>query len=332
MPLVVKDRVLETTSSTGTGTITLGGAVAGYQSFSVIGNGNTTYYSIVGGTEWEVGLGTYTSSGTTLSRDTVLESSNGNALVNFSAGTKNVFVTYPAEKAVYKDANDVFSEFPSGTSMLFAQTAAPTGWTKSTTHNDKALRVVSGTASSGGSVAFSTAFASQSVSGTVGSTTATGSISSTTATNQSTTATGSVSLSLTAGTLAVDIGTLASSAVTLTTTQIPSHTHSPQVLTSRYGSTQSTAAGYSRDGQSQAYTPPDVSSTGGGSSHTHTLTGSPSLSGSPSGTASFTGTSHTHTQDAHSHTFTGTSHNHTFTGTAINLAVQYVDVIIATKD
>lgn len=103
MPLVVKDRVLETTSSTGTGTITLGGAVAGYQSFSVIGNGNTTYYTISGGSEWEVGIGTYTSSGTTLSRDTVLESSNGGSLVNFSAGTKNVFVTYPAEKSVDLD-------------------------------------------------------------------------------------------------------------------------------------------------------------------------------------------------------------------------------------
>jgi hypothetical protein len=105
MPLVVKDRVQETSTTTGTGTITLAGAVAGFQSFSVIGNANTTYYTIVGGSEWEVGLGTYTSSGTTLSRDTVLESSNGGTKVNFSAGTKNVFVTYPAEEAVYQDAN-----------------------------------------------------------------------------------------------------------------------------------------------------------------------------------------------------------------------------------
>jgi hypothetical protein len=104
MPLVVKDRVQETTTTTGTGTITLAGAVSGFQSFSVIGNANTTYYAIVLGSEWEVGLGTYTSSGTTLSRDTVLESSNGGSLVNFSAGTKNVFVTYPAEEAVYQDA------------------------------------------------------------------------------------------------------------------------------------------------------------------------------------------------------------------------------------
>ena len=105
MALVVKDRVQETSTTTGTGTFTLAGAVSGFQSFSVIGNGNTTYYAIVGGSEWEVGLGTYTSSGTTLSRTTVLESSNSGSLVNFSAGTKNVFVTYPAEKATYQDAN-----------------------------------------------------------------------------------------------------------------------------------------------------------------------------------------------------------------------------------
>jgi hypothetical protein len=106
MPLVVKDRVQETSTTTGTGTFTLAGAVSGFQSFSAIGDGNTTYYAIVLGSEWEVGLGTYTSSGTTLSRDTILESSNGGTAVNFSAGTKNVFVTYPAEEAVYQDATN----------------------------------------------------------------------------------------------------------------------------------------------------------------------------------------------------------------------------------
>ena len=102
MTLVVKDRVKETTSTTGTGTLTLGGASAGFQSFSVIGDGNTTYYAIVNATagEWEVGVGTYTASGTTLSRDTVFESSNSGSLVNFSAGNKDVFVTYPAERSV----------------------------------------------------------------------------------------------------------------------------------------------------------------------------------------------------------------------------------------
>ena len=105
MALVLKDRVQETTTTTGTGTLTLGGAVTGYQSFSAIGNANTTYYTIYasGGSEWEVGIGTYTASGTTLSRTTVLASSNSGSLVNFSAGTKNVWCDYPADKAVYTD-------------------------------------------------------------------------------------------------------------------------------------------------------------------------------------------------------------------------------------
>jgi len=108
MALVLKDRVKQTTTTTGTGTIALSGTVTGFNTFSVIGDGNTTYYAIVNtlAGEWEVGYGTYTAAGTTLTRTTVLESSNGNALVNFSAGAKDVFVTYPAEKAVSLDASD----------------------------------------------------------------------------------------------------------------------------------------------------------------------------------------------------------------------------------
>jgi hypothetical protein len=101
MALVLKDRVKETSTTTGTGTLTLGGAASGFQSFAAIGNGNTTYYAIVDSAAgaWEVGIGTYTSSGTTLSRDTVLESSNSNNAVNFSSGAKDVFVTFPASVA-----------------------------------------------------------------------------------------------------------------------------------------------------------------------------------------------------------------------------------------
>jgi hypothetical protein len=106
MALILKDRVKETTTTTGTGTITLLGASSGFQSFSAIGNTNTTYYTIVMGTEWEVGVGTYTLSGTTLSRDTVLSSSNSGSLVNFSAGTKTVFCDYPAGKSVYKNGSN----------------------------------------------------------------------------------------------------------------------------------------------------------------------------------------------------------------------------------
>ena len=104
MALVVKDRVKETSTTTGTGTFTLDGAATGFQAFSVIGDGNTTYYTITDGTDWEVGIGTYTSSGTTLSRDTILESSNSGNAVNWGAGDKDVFVTYPAEQAVYFNA------------------------------------------------------------------------------------------------------------------------------------------------------------------------------------------------------------------------------------
>jgi len=105
MALIVKDRVKETSSTAGTGTLTLAGTSSGFQSFSVIGNGNTTYYAIVDNTtgDWEVGIGTYTSAGTTLSRDTILESSNGGAAVNFAANSKDVFVTYPAEKSFSLD-------------------------------------------------------------------------------------------------------------------------------------------------------------------------------------------------------------------------------------
>lgn len=106
MALVVKDRVRENSTTTGTGSLTLSGAVTGFQTFSTaIGNGNTTYYAIVSGSEWEVGLGTVSAGA--LSRDTILESSNAGSAVNFSAGTKDVFCTYPAEKSVYRNGSDV---------------------------------------------------------------------------------------------------------------------------------------------------------------------------------------------------------------------------------
>jgi hypothetical protein len=107
MALVLKDRVKETANSPGTGTVTLLGASTGFQAFSVVGNGNTCYYTISdqGGPNWEVGIGTYTLSGTTLARTTVLSSSNGGSLTNFSSGTQDVFVTYPAGKGLWLDAS-----------------------------------------------------------------------------------------------------------------------------------------------------------------------------------------------------------------------------------
>ena len=192
------------------------------------------------------------------------------------------------------------SAFPAGTAMMFVQTTAPTGWTKSTTHDNKALRVVSGTASSGGSVNFTTAFASQTPSGTV-------------------------SVSVSAGTLAVGAGTFAVGATTLSASQIPSHRHTiaanantPAVYPNfTINGSNYTAGGNAGTGGYERYILSGVgtdasvgqtSAIGGGGSHTHGLTGAPSISGSPSVTSA------------------------SFSGTAINLAVQYVDVIIATKD
>lgn len=183
--------------------------------------------------------------------------------------------------------------FASGTLMLFQQTSAPTGWTKQTTHNNKALRVVSGTASSGGSVAFTTAFASQAVSGNV-----------------------SVSASTGAVSAPVSIGN-----TTLTTPQIPSHSHTETFRTSladwQGGNTTGSAVSGATDNSSSPDSPAWSSS-------------STSAPLTPTGNAGGGG--------SHTHPGSGGSHSHpvsapaSFSGTAINLAVQYVDLIIASKD
>lgn len=147
--------------------------------------------------------------------------------------------------------------FDPGTLMLFQQTTAPTGWTKQTTHDNKALRVVSGTASTGGSVAFTTAFASQTP----------------------------------AGSVSINTSGLSAGATTLTTPQIPSHNHTAATVGGGIN------AGGSPGGPTAASG--NTGNTGGGGSHTH------SVSGSATGS---------------------------FTGTAINLAVSYVDLIIASKN
>jgi len=106
MALVLADRVKETSTTTGTGTYTLAGAVSGFETFGSIGNGNTTYYACTLGADFEVGIGTYTSSGTTLARTTILQSSNSDNAVDWGAGTKTLFCTQPAEKAVFLNASD----------------------------------------------------------------------------------------------------------------------------------------------------------------------------------------------------------------------------------
>ena len=111
MALVINDRVKETTTTTGTGAVSLGGAVTGFEAFSAgVGNSNTTYYAIVHQTEdeFEVGLGTLDGDSSDLTRTTVISSSNSDSAVDFAAGTKDVFCTIPASKLVFEDAsNDV---------------------------------------------------------------------------------------------------------------------------------------------------------------------------------------------------------------------------------
>jgi len=110
MALVLSDRIKETTTTTGTGTYTLGGAVSGFETFTAnLSNSDTTYYCCTDGTDFEVGLGTFTSSGTTLARTTIISSSNSNNAVSWSSGSRDVFCTLPGSKAVVLDANGALS-------------------------------------------------------------------------------------------------------------------------------------------------------------------------------------------------------------------------------
>lgn len=148
MSLVLKDRVLETATSPGTGTVALLGASTGYQSFAnSVGNANTTYYTIadIGGANWEVGIGTYYSGNNSVVRNTVLASSNAGNLTNFSSGTQSVFVTYPAEKSINLDTTGNVSALGNITSATWNATTVGvayggTGVTASSGANSVVLR------------------------------------------------------------------------------------------------------------------------------------------------------------------------------------------------
>jgi len=134
MALVLADRVKETTTTTGTGDLTLGGAEPNFASFSsALSDGDTTYYAIVddGNTDFEIGIGTYTSGTDTLSRDTILDSTNAGSVVNLSAGTKVVFITYPAEKSVSVGGNVSDLTNDAGYFAGFTSTVTATGVTAS---------------------------------------------------------------------------------------------------------------------------------------------------------------------------------------------------------
>ena len=134
MAIVVKDRVKVTFTTTGTADFTPGGATLGFQDFAIIGNGNETYYAAVDPItgDWEVGIGTYTTAGPTLTRTTILESSAAGAKVSFGAGSKDLFVTYPAERSVYLDTAGSYP-VQSTFNALSATTATLTNGTVSTT-------------------------------------------------------------------------------------------------------------------------------------------------------------------------------------------------------
>ena len=153
MALILADRVKETSTTTGNGVFTLAGATTGFQSFAIVGNGNTTFYCIAGqGTnEWEVGSGPYASAGTTLTRTTVLSNSSAtepSALV-FAAGTKDVFVTYPSEKSVNLDASGNATAL--GTPVAFTGTNITGTATAFTASNVTTNANLTGEATSSGS-------------------------------------------------------------------------------------------------------------------------------------------------------------------------------------
>jgi len=238
-----------------------------------------------------------------------------NVILGNGASTVKVVAPGTANNVLTSNGSTWISQAPSaaggfaaGTRLIFAQTSAPTGWTKDTTnYNNHALRVVTGTAATGGTVDFTAAFASQAVLGSIGNTTATNQA--TTATNQAATPAGSVSISAISG---------SAGATTLGTPEIPSHAH-PTTITFNENSSGSNFTGGGGGVARTNFT----NNAGGGGSHTHPFSFS-------SGTAAFSGSSLSVNQNSHNHT--QDAHNHTFTGTAINLAVKYLDVITATKD
>ena len=150
MALVLADRVQETTTTAGTGALTLSGAVSGFQSFAIVGNTNTCYYTIVDGSAWEVGIGTYATAGPTLTRTTILSNSSGTTSpLTLSSAAKPVFLTYPSEKAVNLDTSGNVSPLgtvASGTwqGATVATAYGGTGVTTSTGANSNVLRDANG--------------------------------------------------------------------------------------------------------------------------------------------------------------------------------------------
>ena len=263
--------------------------------------------------------------------------------------------------AAFKTAFD--QAFPSGTKMLFQQTSAPTGWTKITSGVDnKALRVVSGTAGSGGTNAFTNTLASRGINANAGNTTAGGNVSSNAS---NTTAGGNVSVSVgnsgvsgnvsignTASGGNVSIGNTSTGGTvnshTLSVNQIPSHSHNADTKLQQHNCRGSACPGFARGNSGSNYQSATTHNTGGNGGHSHGFSGSShnhnaSFSGSNHNhNASFSGASHSHNANgsfsgtAHNHnvssSFSGTAHNHSISVGNLDMAVQYLDVIVASKN
>lgn len=255
---------------------------------------------------------------------------NGAGLTNLTGSS----VSGPVANATYADTAGTVSSIPSGTKMLFVQTSAPTGWTKLTSADNAALRIVSGAAGSGGSTNFTAAFTSQTVTGTVGSTSVSGTVGDTAVSGS----VGSTTVSGTVGATAVD-GTIGSTSTggtvgdtALTINQIPPHDHS----VAQWFVDAVDDGGSAPYAIRTAFANTTTGSTGGGQAHGHSFTGSSHTHSftSPTHSHTFSSPGHTHSFSSpnHSHGFSSPSHSHTFSGGSINLAVKYVDAIIAQKD
>ena len=245
--------------------------------------------------------------------------------------------TKVATTAYVRTAITEAKPFPTGTKMLFQQTSAPSGWTKVTTHNNKALRIVSGTAGTGGSNAFTNTLASRGINANAGNTTAGGNVSVANATQG-----GNVSISNTTagGNLSIANASTGGNvnSHTLSINEIPSHSHNINPFNASGPNNRGNSGGgittANRRGPGYSFTQPgSTGSQGGGGGHSHGFTG-----GSHNHNATFSGTAHNHSASfsgsAHSHnaSFSGTAHNHSISVGNLDMAVQYVDVIIASKD
>jgi len=254
--------------------------------------------------------------------------------------------------------NSIPDFISAGSVVLFQQTSAPTSWTKITAHNNKALRVVNGTAGSGGSTAFTSVFTSRPVSGSIAQVdapivqaTAGGTIADATVAVNQTTAGGSIATAqviINQGNVSVNAADSRGSVGdhTLNTTRIPGHTHTIANYPTGPGVEASGSFTEGTRNPGPTTNSPASSSTGGGGSHSHPWTGSPHTHttvahshATPVHNHGFTGTAHNHATPAHNHNFSGTQHahaspghSHGFSGSTLDFAVLYVDVIFASKN